>query len=145
MRAIRLRLSQPRERFTGPRGGRCTRSARADRAGAYRRGRSFSSGRRNLRLLALAEGRGESRQPFCKFIAAGQSQPALLHVEITLDRSRTQSSCRQLPAFLRKAKALTDFFAEVLEHGAPPKVTGGSATRLSATRAAVLGSRGRLV
>src|SRR5262249_29220276 len=33
MRAIRLRLSQPRERFTGPPCGRCTRSAPADRAG----------------------------------------------------------------------------------------------------------------
>jgi hypothetical protein len=30
-----------------------------------------------------AERRGESRRPFCKFIAAGQSQPASLHVEIT--------------------------------------------------------------
>src|SRR5262245_24088182 len=133
MRPIRLRLSRPRARSTAPPCGRCTRSALAGRAGAYRRCGSFSSGGRLiLRLPAVAEGRGESRQPFCRFIAAGQSQPALLHVEITLDRSRTQSSCRQLPAFLRKAKALTDFFAEVLEHGAPPKVTGGSATGLSA-------------
>src|SRR5215510_16058422 len=122
MRAIRLRLSQPRARSTAPPCGRCTRSALADRAGAYRRGGSFSSGRRLiLRLLALPEGRDEPRQPFCKFIAAGQSQPTLLHVEIALDRGWTQGGFRQQPAFLRTLKALTDFFAEVLEHGAPPK------------------------
>src|SRR5215831_20687589 len=133
MRAIRLRLSQPRERSTGPPCGRCTRSARADRAGAHRRGGSFSSGRRLIpRLPALAEGCDEPRQPFCKFIAAGQSQPTLLHVEIALDRGWTQGGFRQQPAFLRTLNALTDFFAEVLEHGAPPKVTGGSATGLSA-------------
>src|SRR5262249_60769894 len=133
MRAIRLRLSQPRARSTAPPCGRCTRSALADRAGAYRRGGSFSSGRRLiLRLLALPEGRDEPRQPFCKFIAAGQSQPTLLHVEIALDRGWTQGGFRQQPAFLRTLKALTDFFAEVLEHGAPPKVTGGGPNALSA-------------
>src|SRR5215471_1615072 len=70
-----------------------------------------------LRLLALAERFGEPRQPFCKFIAAGQSQPALLHFEVTLDRRRGQGGFRQLLAVLSMAKALADFFAEVLEHG----------------------------
>src|SRR5262249_18948206 len=69
-----------------------------------------------LRLLALAERFGEPRQPFCKFIAAGQSQPALLHFEVTLDRRWGQGGFRQLLAVLRMAKALADFFAEVLEH-----------------------------
>src|SRR5262245_6271911 len=41
-----------------------------------------------LRLL------GEPRQPFGKFIAAGQSQPAMLHVKIILDLRWAQGSFR---------------------------------------------------
>src|SRR5262245_44194556 len=63
----------------------------------------------------------EPRQPFCKLIAVGQSQPTLLHVEIILDRRWGQGGFGQPLAFLRTAKALVDVFAEVLEHGAPPK------------------------
>src|SRR5262249_58921262 len=65
-----------------------------------------------LRLL------GEPRESFCKFIAAGQSQPAMLHVKIILDCRWARGSFRQSLAFLRTAKAFADFFAEVLEHGA---------------------------
>jgi hypothetical protein len=54
-----------------------------------------------LRLL------GEPRQPFGKFIAAGQSQPAMLHVKIILDLRWAQGSFRLPLAFLRTAKALT--------------------------------------
>ena len=50
----------------------------------------------------------------CKFIAAAQSQPALLHFEIIADRRCSEGGFRQPLAFLRTAKALADFFAEVL-------------------------------
>src|SRR5262249_7784557 len=86
--------------------------------------------RKSLRLFPrvffrFLSGLSEPRQPLCKFIAAGWSQPALLHFEIILDRRWGQCGLRQPLAFLRTVKALADFFAEVLEHGA---------TALSATR-----------
>src|SRR5215472_7415251 len=68
-----------------------------------------------LRLLC------EPRQPFGKFIAAGQTQPAMLHVKIILDLRWAQGSFRLPLAFLRMAKALADFLAEALEHDLPPK------------------------
>jgi hypothetical protein len=48
------------------------------------------------------------RQLFCKFIAAGQSEPALLHLQIILDRRWVQSGFSPPPAFLRMTKALAD-------------------------------------
>src|SRR5262249_30656870 len=81
----------------------------------------------------------EPRQPFCKLIAVGQSQPTLLHLEIILDRRWGHGGFRQLLAFLRTAKALADFFAEVLQHDAPSQITGGSAIRLPALRPPGLG------
>src|SRR5262249_15880449 len=86
--------------------------------------------RKSLRLFPrvffrFLSGLSEPRQPLCKFIAAGWSQPALLHFEISFDRRWGEGGLRQPLAFLRTVKALADFFAEVLEHGA----TGLSATR----------------
>jgi len=66
-----------------------------------------------------------------------------LHFEIILDRRCGQGGFRQLIAFLRTAKALADFFTEVLEHGAPPKDSRGSAKHLSAIGAWVLVVIGR--
>jgi len=63
----------------------------------------------------------ERRQPFGKFVATGQGQPALLHVEIIVDHGWVEGGFSQPPAFLRTAKALANFFAEVLERGASPK------------------------
>src|SRR5262249_58100719 len=72
----------------------------------------------------------ERRQPFCKFVAATQSQPALLHLEIKLDLRCAEGDFRQPPAFLRMAKALADFFAEVLKHGpASHRVQAGAGWR----------------
>jgi hypothetical protein len=51
-----------------------------------------------LRRCALPVRLGETRQPFCKFIALGQSQPALLHLEIILDHRCVQGGFRHPPA-----------------------------------------------
>src|SRR5262249_25612282 len=69
----------------------------------------------------------EGRQPFRKFVAAGQVEPALLHFKIILDCRCAQGCFSQPLAFLRTAKALANFFAEVLERGASPKTTAWSA------------------
>src|SRR5262249_30624825 len=133
----------PRERFTGPRCGRCTRSALADRTGAHRRGGSFSSGRRLiLRLPALSEGRGGSRQPFFKFITAGPSHPTLLPVAITLDRSPTPGGLRAVldnslhsSARRRHSRISSLRFWSMARL---PRITGGSATGLSAIGACAM-------
>jgi hypothetical protein len=55
-----------------------------------------------LFLAAPAE-RGEIRQALGKSVAAGQVQPALLHLEIILNRRRAQAGFGQPLAFLRTA------------------------------------------
>jgi hypothetical protein len=59
----------------------------------------------------------------------------MLHFKIFLDGRCAQGSSRQSLAFLRTAKTLADFLAEVLKHDSPPRLIGGSATGLSATDA----------
>src|SRR5262249_56807816 len=60
----------------------------------------------------------EPGHPFCKFMAASQSHPTLLHFEIMLDLRCVHRGFRPSPAFPRTAKALANCFAAVLEHGA---------------------------
>src|SRR5262249_30197023 len=60
---------------------------------------------------------GEIRQPLCKFVAAGKRQPALLHIEIILDRICAQGGFSPPLALLSMAETFADFFAEVLHFG----------------------------
>src|SRR5215467_539203 len=85
--------------------------------------------RLSFRPIARPERLDEIRQPFRKFIAAGQREPAAPHVEIIRLASFGPSLFCQPPTFFGTAVALADFFTEVLEHGASPKNSGGSAIR----------------
>src|SRR5262249_55471240 len=58
-------------------------------------------------VLAL-ERCDKRRQPFCKFIAAGQIEPALLHFEIIPDRRWVQEGFSKPPACLRMTMALAE-------------------------------------
>jgi hypothetical protein len=82
--------------------------------------------------ISIAEGLDVIRQQFCKFVAAGQRQPATLHIKEVLSGLIGECYLGPLPRFIGMTVALLNFLAEFLEHDAPPRVTGGSATGLSA-------------
>src|SRR5262249_29603884 len=60
----------------------------------------------------------ENRKPLRKFVAAGESQPTLLHRETIGPHRFARRSLGRRPAFVRTEVALANVFADVLEHGA---------------------------
>jgi hypothetical protein len=79
--------------------------------------------------ISIAEGLDVIRQQFCKFVAAGQRQPATLHIKEVLSGLIGECYLGPLPRFIGMTVALLNFLAEFLEHDAPPRVTGGERDR----------------